>query len=247
MERTKRSVLIALASMCLIACAILGVRFIADGYGGTLYWKGDEAYFFTSDSHRGYQVSYLAFPFELLAQNFFWAPLPSEQWGCSLVIQITPSNVERYPGACGGQNVQDANFLTPFDDGFYAMCQGAILCKWTVHGYVPARPEEKQRLDGGNSLIAAPQNDQLINGWRVHHTPGSPGVGSHFEVSLSDGSVISVTNRATDVGAYPWITVDLVRPGQKPQSLFNVDGSPRWVSKKEYVNTFNSSASRFVD
>ncbi|HXN17393.1 MAG TPA: hypothetical protein VN875_03605 [Candidatus Binatus sp.] len=59
--------------------------------------------------------------------------------------------------------------------------------------------------------------------------------------------MISVTNRATDVGAYPWITVDLVRPGQKPQSLFNVDGSPRWVSKKEYVNTFNSSASRFVD
>jgi hypothetical protein len=80
MERTKRSMLIALASMCFIACAILGVRFIADGYGGTLYWKGDEAYFFTSDSHRGYQVSYLAFPFELLAQNFFWAPLPSEQW-----------------------------------------------------------------------------------------------------------------------------------------------------------------------
>jgi hypothetical protein len=33
MERTKTSMLIALVSMCLIACAILGVRFIADAYG----------------------------------------------------------------------------------------------------------------------------------------------------------------------------------------------------------------------
>jgi hypothetical protein len=97
MESMKRSMLIALVSMCLIASAILGVRFAADGSGGTLYWKGDEAYFFTLDSHTGHQVSYLAFPFELVAQNFFWAPLPSEQWGCPLVIHITPSNVERYP------------------------------------------------------------------------------------------------------------------------------------------------------
>jgi hypothetical protein len=236
--------LIALVSMCLIASAILGVRFAADGSGGTLYWKGDEAYFFTLDSHTGHQVSYLAFPFELVAQNFFWAPLPSEQWGCSPVIHITPSNVERYPGACGGQNVHDANFLTPFDHGFYAMCQGATLCKWTVHGYIPATPEEKQRLAGANSLIAALQNNQIVNGWRVH-TP--PGTGGHFEVHLSDGSVISVTNHATDERERAWISVDLSRPGQKPQSLFDVSGSPQWVSKKEYMNTFNSPASRFVD
>jgi len=168
MEREKKSIVTALLATCLVASAILGVRFVVDGSGGTLYWKGDEAYFFTSDSHTGYQVSYLAFPFELFAQkNFFCAPLPSEQWGCSLVIHITPSNVERYPGACGGQDVHDANFLTPFDDGFYAMCQGAILCKWTVDGYIPATPEEKQRLDGVNRLAIAPQNNQIMNGWRV--------------------------------------------------------------------------------
>ncbi len=69
MERTEGLMLIALVCMCLMACAILGVRFMAEGYGGTLYWEGDEAYFFTSDSHRGYQVSYLALPFELLRKT----------------------------------------------------------------------------------------------------------------------------------------------------------------------------------
>jgi hypothetical protein len=105
-------------------------------------------------------------------------------------------------------------------------------------------PEEKQRLDGGNSLIAAPQNNQTVNGWRVHMPLGA---GGHFEVHLSDGSVISVTNHAKDERERAWISVDLSRPGQKPQSLFDVNGSPRWVSKEEYMNTFNSPASRFVD
>lgn len=124
------------------------------------------------------------------------------------------------------------------------MCQGATLCKRTVHGYIWATPEEKQRLDGGNSLIAAPQNNQLVNGWRVHIPPS---IGGHFEVHLSDSSVISVTNRATDKRERAWISVDLSRPGQKPQSLSDVNGSSRWVNKKEYMNTFNSPASRFVD
>jgi len=239
-RKEKRRVVAILLVLCLAASLLLNVYYVIDGSGGTLYWKGDEAYFFTSDSHTGYHPSYLAFPFELLAQTFFWAPFPSDQWHCYLVILITASSVERYPGACGGVNVHGANWLTPFDDGFYAMCQGAILCKWTVQGYVPATPEEKQRLDGGNGLVIAPQNDQIINGWRVHRTPDAPEVGSHFEVKLSDGSVVSVTNRATDVRAYPWISVDLLRPGQKPQSLYDVNETPHRVSKRRYESLFRN-------
>jgi|ERR1700733_12048923 len=245
-RKEKRAVVTVLLAACLAASLFFNAYYIADGgYGGTLYWKGDQAYLFSANFHQGYRVSYFALPFEFLAPYVLslWAPRPSDRWSCALVIRITPSSVERYTGACGPANGNDAYFVTPFDDGFYALCQGAILCKWTVSGYVPAMPEEKERLDGGNRLVLAPQNNQVMNGWRVHYPPEN---GGHFEIHLTDGSVISVTNRATDVRAHSWVAVELLRPGQKPQTLCDEDGTPRRVSKKEYKNTFPSPKSRLV-
>ena len=121
---------------------------IHDFGGGVLYWKGDEAYLFGGEGHFGYHSSYFALPFELLAE-YFGASAPSkDDWSCSMVIHITPTNVEHFPGECGGLDVHGPHFLTPFDDEFFAMCQGSFICKWTGHGYVPATQDEQRRLGG---------------------------------------------------------------------------------------------------
>jgi hypothetical protein len=245
MQRNGRKNLAVLVlATCLAASLYFDVFIVRNDNGGILYWKGEEAYLFTGESHRGYHFSYFAYPFVLIAEYFYVVRFPNDEWTCSMVIHITPSNVERQPGSCGGPHVLSPSFLTPFEGVFYAMCQGAIICKWNGHDYIPATEEEQRRLGGYKGLVVASQNDQLINGWRVHYPPVN---GGHFDIHLSNDLVISVTNRATNERAYPWINVDLLRSGQSPQHLYDVDGTPRTVSKKEYESVLRNHSLSAVE
>jgi hypothetical protein len=211
------------------------VYYVGNGIDGALFWKGNEAYLFTAESKAGYHFSYLAFPFVLVVQ-FYWAPSPANKWGCPLVIHVTPTAIERQRGACGDQQVQ-ANFVTPYDDHFYAVCEGATLCRWADHGYVAATEKENKRLDVGVLPAIARENNEVISGWRLHYFPDS---GDHYEVRLNDGSVISVGNRAKHLRSNPWVVVDLLRPNQTGQELYNVTGVPGIFSKKVSQTTFPS-------
>jgi len=168
--------------------------------------------------------------------EYFNAPPSAEHRpASSVVIRVTPSAIERYVMDYGEAPSTPA-FVTPFEDGFYAMCPGAVLCKWTAHGFDPATVEEQRRLDGGNRLVRGSMNNQVVNGWSVREAFRSPG--DHAEVEITKNLVISLRNHATDARAYPWVTVDLLRAGQAPESLYNVDGTPRRVSKSEYDRIF---------
>jgi hypothetical protein len=233
--KIKIAVGVAIAIVCLAAFSFFTVYYVGNDIEGTLYWKGNEAYLFTGESKAGNHFSYVTFPF-VLAVQFYWAPYPADRWGCPLVIHVTPTAVEQQRGACGDQQVQ-ANFVTPYDDHFYAVCEGATLCRWANHGYIPATEKEKKRLDVGVLPALARENDQVISGWRLHYFPDA---GEHFEVLLSDGSVISVRNRAKHLRSYPLVVVELVRPDQSKESLYDGNGVPQIVSKKTYTATFQS-------
>ena len=234
-QRFKIAIGVVALVIFLTVLSLPTVYYIGNGIDGTLFWKGNEAYLFTAESKAGYHFSYLAFPL-VLAVQFYWAPSPANKWGCPLVIHVTPTAIERQRGACGDQQVQ-ANFVTPYDDHFYAVCEGATLCKWADHGYVAATEKENKRLDVGVLPAIARENNGMISGWRLHYFPDS---GDHFEVRLNDGSVISVGNRAKHLRSYPWVAVDLLRPNQTGQELYNVNGVPRIFSKKGYLTTFPS-------
>jgi hypothetical protein len=75
-----------------------------------------------------------------------------------------------------------------------------------------------------------------LNGW---HTRAAGLPGDHFEVQIGKDLVISVKNRATNPRSYPWVSIDLLRSGQGTQSLYNVDGTPKLVSKNEYKHIFS--------
>jgi hypothetical protein len=225
----------------LAVSALIHVYYLVDGSGATLFSRGDEAYLFLASGHEGYRVSYLAFPFAIV-REYFNAPISRTDYGgCSLVIRVTASKVERFLTHCGDPDLQYVAFVTPFEDGFYAMCRLSIVCKWTESGFVPATQEETRRVGGVSGLVKGDMKDQTVNGWNVRYARMP---GDHVEVPISSELIISVRNRATDVPKWqdPWITVDLLRPGQSPQTLYDVNGKPRRVSKREYEDVFRQTS-----
>jgi len=209
------------------------VYVVADGSGAKVFWKGEEAYLFAGDSHTGYHFRALEYLFVLLAQYFYFVPSPETQVGSTLVIKVTPSGVEKHIVNYGEWPAHGPLFLTPFDDDFFAMCPGGVLCKLAGDRYERATEEEQRRFGGIDQLARAGFTE--LNGWHAR-AAGLPG--DHFEVQVGKDLVISVTNHATNPRAYPWITIDLLRNGQPTQSLYNVDGTPRIVGKAKYERTF---------
>lgn len=226
-------VLVALAASLTLAGS-LHVYYLTDFNGGTLFWKGEEAYLFLGTGHLGYRISYLKYPFVVIGQYFYVPAYTDDVSDSSVVIRITPSTVERHAVDYGyGWDIHVPAFLTPFDDGIYAMCQGAILCKWTGNAFEPATEEERHRLDGINRLIRADMNNQAVNGWHVR-TTGTIGPGGHLEIPLGEGGTISVDNLGTNRPLEQWIVIKLLRPNQPPETLYDVNGNQRRVGKKEY-------------
>jgi hypothetical protein len=98
-----------------------------------------------------------------------------------------------------------------------------------------ATPEELRKLDPTTLPTLAREDGQVISGWTLHY---SPGPGANYEVPLSDGSIISVINRQKKAHSFPWIEVLLLRAGQKPQNLYDVDATPHKATAQEYIATF---------
>jgi hypothetical protein len=231
--KAKIAIAAVIVALCLTISSFIETRYIADGSGVTLYWKGNEAYIFIEQSHTGYHINYLELPVIVLMQ-FYWTPDPANQRDCPVVIHVTATDVERHRGPCGGPEVQ-ATLITPYDNKFFALCQSGRLCKWTIDGYVMASPAEVRNLDPTTLPTLARQDGQVISGWTLHY---SPGPGAQYDVPLSDGSIISVINRQKKAHSFLWIEVVLQRPGQKPQSLYNVDATPHKATVQEYIATF---------
>jgi hypothetical protein len=241
--KTKLAVILGLVFALLIA--ILGLvllgssraYYLSDHARATVYWKRNEAYLFLGSGHTGYRFSYWKYPLVLVSE-YFNSPLsPSDERGIRTVLHVTPSGVERHIVDDGDRAGKTADFLTPFDDGFYAMCSGGVLCKWTERGFERATDEEERSHDGTNRLFRGNFNNQTINGWLAREIRRTPG--DHFEVQVGNDFVIAAKNQATDQADHEWISVDLIRPGEPPERLYEVNGAPRRVSRSEYEHSFH--------
>jgi hypothetical protein len=229
--------LFVIAIVALVASASLQMYYVVDHTGATLYWKGDDAYLFLGSGHTGYHFSYWKYPRVVIGEYFYSPPSPSDQRAIGTVIRVTPSGVERHVVEYGEHAGKTALLMTPFDDGFFGMCSGDVLCKWTDKGFEPATEEERRRHDGTNRLFRGTSDNQTINGWSVRALGRTPG--DHFEVQVGDKFVIAAKNQASDVREHEWITVDLIRPGQPPERLYDVNGNGRTISQAEYERTFH--------
>jgi len=230
-------VLFVIAMVALRATASLRVYFIRDSPGATVFSRADEAYLFLGSGRTGYHFSYLEYPFVVFKEYFYDVPSPANQRAAVTVIRVTPSVVERHVVDFDDHSLRPTGFLTPFDDGLYAMCPVDVLCKWTGNGFEQATEEEQRRHDGTKRLVHGSMNNQTINGWAVHEILSLPG--DHFEVQVDNKFAIAVKNQARGVREYEWISVDLIRPGQRPDKLYDVNGTPHTVSRSEYERSFH--------
>jgi hypothetical protein len=226
------AILFVIAILALRTTASLRVYFIRYSPGATVFSRDDEAYLFLGSGGTGYHFTYSEYPFVVFREYFYDVPSPANQRNLATAIHVTPSAIERNVMDFDDHSLKPTAFLTPFDDGFYAMCPGSSLCKWIGGGFAPATEEEQRTNDGLNRLFHGSMNNQTINGWAVHQVLSVPG--NHFEVHVDDKFVISAKNLARGVREYDWIAVDLIRSGQPPEKLYEVNGTPHTVSKSEY-------------
>jgi hypothetical protein len=220
----------------LIIAMFTNAYYVTDGAGAIAFSKGDETYLFLGTSRSGYHFRYIDYPL-VAFREYFNAPIsPADGHVSSTVIRVSPSVVQRYQLDYGKDAAGAPEFITPFDDGFYAMCTGLSLCKWAGDHFEPATQEERRTLEGINRLFHGDVNNQVINGWSVREVRRSPG--DHFEVEIADQYAIRARNYAADVRQYPSISVELQRSGKPAETLYDVNGAPRRVSKLQYEKFF---------
>jgi hypothetical protein len=234
----KITIVLAILVAFVAAAAFLNVYYVADGAGATLYWRADDAYLFVGASSSGYHFRYLDYPMVAL-REYFNAPLrPDDNHVSGMVIHVTPLVVERNQLDYGKYGAATPHFLTPFNDGFYAMCKGQVLCKLIGDHFEPATEEQRVTHDGTSRLFHGDMSGQLVNGWSVREVRRSPG--DHFEIQVGNQYGIHAENHAKDV-RYPWVSAELLRPGKSSETLYNVNGTPRRVSRTEYEKLFGGS------
>lgn len=231
--KRKIAVWISLIALIVIA-SFLRIHIVRSDSGGTVLWNDHEAYLFLGAGNVGYEFSYLEYPLVRLKEYFYAPPIPSDKTLFMKVIHVTVSSLDARIVPL--EKPAGPAFLTPTDETFYAMCPGAVLCKWNGTGFVPATKEEAYEFGGLGRLIRTDIDGKTINGWSARYTGWAPG--RQFEVNVGGEFTISAVNRAKEPREYPNTTITLLRPGEPPQILYNVDGAPHWASKAEYFRDF---------
>jgi len=211
------------------------MHLVWDWSGATIYSRENEAYIFMGESHTGYHFPYIAYPFVIGLQYFGAVTEQSDAHSAALVLHITPTSIDRQSF---GPNDISASFVTPFDDGLYGLCPGGKLCKWTGTSFEPATPEQEQKVGGIEHLARGGTRNQPVNGWVIHQTWKH---GEKFIVQVGKDIEIVLQNHNKEASVHNWVAIDLLRPGQPPEHLYNVDGrKPRHVTKATYDRIFST-------
>ncbi len=234
---TDRSRILAIAALAVvvIVAAFWHLYLLSGGGNGYAFSRGDETYLFLADSHTGYRMTALEYPFEKMKNAFNGQMESTDDQTCQLVLHITPQAVERVRG-CPSPGLAYAMYLTPFEDGIYAMCKGMIVCKWTPSGFVAATDEEEKRVGGVNAMRPGVGTERMVNGWAVERQPRA---GEEHEIAVGSQRKIVVKGFAPARRDQPIATYDVVDAG-KTERIYDVY-APRFVSRAVYEAAFAKS------
>jgi hypothetical protein len=238
MKRLDRNAEFIVGLLVLCACIALGgslhIRYLFDESGGQVFSRQGEIYLFLARGHVGREFTYLEIPFLAIGESVipFARGRVSEVRSAQEVARVTPAGVEKSFQDYGfAREAQGPKQITPFEDGFYANCQAAV-CKWTPNGFVTPTPEE-QASHTMAQLTAGGMDGKIVNGWAVRDL-GVLKAEEEFEIRVGAAAMLYVANRAKPADRYPWIAAELHLPDGALEPLYNVNGQPRRVSRKEY-------------
>src|SRR5258708_3737807 len=192
-NKTKAMVAIAIFGAAIVAAASLRMYIIVAGGSGYALWNTNEAYLFMSVSHRGYRMSYLEYPWEVLKEYFSVVPSHDDDLRSLTVIRVTPPTVERqFVDLKGIAPGSGPDLYTPFEDRIYANCPDiGGLCRWAGDHFERATGEEQRKLEGINRLIQ--RNIDNEKGWSKHGLGPAP-VDYKFTIKADDKFDLSISN-----------------------------------------------------
>jgi hypothetical protein len=227
MDVMLKKISVRLLLMTVIMGAIFHVYYIRDGGNGTLYWNGDTAYLFLNLGSVGYRVTYLQFIGESILAIFQWVPRPSDKRFSSVVFTITSDNFGRYV-------IDDVSF------GEYDIANGIAytrnldtgkLWKWNHDHFEQATGEDESALSK-RSDTPGPDYDDFV-GW--HKRCCFLYRGSEYNQVLNlNGAKLSIVSKRKDDDH----SIDLVRPDGVTETILQLNGNSRNVSKSEYQHVF---------
>ena len=240
MRKTKKVlfaiVIIGATLTCALYADLFHVYTLRDDNGGTMLWNANEAYLFMSIVRRGYRLSWPAYGAGIVGQWLNAPPSPTDQRIFFIVVHVTPSGVERHVAKVTEDTAAVPHFFTPVGQSVYAFSEGTIY-KLSGDHFDTATPEEQAKLGGIDHLSS--DVDATINGWSER---GIGQVAGDAEFSVGIGKDLTLKIRQGNIYKSPTdsATVNLHRPGQSTQELWNVNGQPRRVSRREYERAMST-------
>jgi hypothetical protein len=235
-NKLKLAVLSAVLVGALMALVFGKLYMIREDSGADLLWNSNEAYLFVNVARRGFRINYLEYPWVVLKELLYGVRGPDDQRTSLTVLHIRASGVERHVvEALDEEQANTPDLYTPFQGQIYANYHGS-LCKWTGNKFETATTEEQHRLDGTNHLIAT-DIEKDAAGWSKRGF-GEAVSDYKFAVDVGGKFTLYVTNKRVEQSGAAVLSVALDRPGQSPENIWQVDGRPGRVSKKEYESAF---------
>lgn len=233
----------------LIAVAILGVclvlavhpkTYVVRGSinAGRLYWNTDEALLFIAEVNDGAEMSYARYALEPLFLRFGHVRSASNQ-RCSriLVIRITSHGIEPYDTDLH-QYAQEPYCGFHFDlfRGHIYAVSWPKLWVWSGTGFAPAGPDELRTFAAAKIAKASsehPWRFDDVDGWSMREFGQTPPT---YRVVLG-GQPMTVIFHAASWPPAP-LSVELIRTGENPQTIWSLDERARRVSRVEYEHLF---------
>jgi hypothetical protein len=232
----KRKLLIAAVILLgiLILCFYPKVYLIRGTAGGILYWNNSEALLFMGGGVDGARMSVLRYAVEPFIEMGRIPGRPPDDERCSqvVVVRVTDKEIGRYDTGLGCVADYDV-----FEGHIYAV-EWSRLWKWSGTNFDAATPEEAHVFDEGRVAATAaarphPWEFDGVEGWSMRVLNYKP---PKNELILN-GQPVTIIFHGETWPKRP-LSVDLVRPGQSPQTIWSFDGRVHMVSRSEYEHAF---------
>jgi hypothetical protein len=110
------------------------------------------------------------------------------------------------------------------------------IWRWSGDGFDPVTPEELRALHGGK---AAGRSDSFPLGFDNidgRSMRALSQIRPEYKLTL-DGQTVTMIFRGDTLPPTP-LSLEVIRPGQGPQTIWSFDERPRRVSKEEYERDF---------
>ena len=212
--------------------------------GGVLYWDSDEALMFLQENFEGAHMSPLRYGLEPFFLSFR-AVKSRDDLSCArvLAIRVTDKDVKTYVTDLpmySGENEGCIFRFELFEGQIYALSWPKM---WRWSGSRFERPTAEEYGAYATAMIRQqtapfephPWEFDNKNGWSMRQFGATP----HDTTIVLGGESMTVTFHDGTWPPKP-TSVDLVRSGQSPQTLWLFDGQPHRVTKPKYYASFQS-------